>query len=181
MLGFMPGQRSKQVRVSVLDDAEPEAEETFFLRLSRARGARIRRSRATAVIRASDLPPPFTLQAALTGEEQLPGPGSPTGRGTATITFDATGEVASFVVTISGVERPMEAGIGRGRRGEAPTTNVLRFTDQFPASGTLIDSKRLELVSILELYRDPGGFFVEVRSATGVGSGGIRGQLARAS
>jgi hypothetical protein len=176
----LPGQRSKQVLISVVDDAEPEAEETFFLRLSRARGARIRRARATAVIRANDLPLRFTLHAALTGAEQLPGPGSPTGRGTATITLDPTMEVASYTVTISGVERPTEAGIGRGRRGDPPTTNVLRFTDAFPASGTLVDSKRLELVAILELFRDPEGFFVEVRSATGVGSGGIRGQLTRA-
>lgn len=177
-LVFAPGQISKPVAVRIIDDADPEPQETFFLRLSRARSARIAVPRATAAIVASDLPSPFTLRAELTGAEQLPGPGSASGRGTATVTLDATREVASFTVTISGVERPTEAGIGRGRRGDPPTASVLRFTDQFPPSGTLSDSKRLELIAILELYREPDRFFVEVRSATGVGSGGIRGQLA---
>jgi hypothetical protein len=179
VLVFRGGQKSKRVRVPALDDAEPEPNETFFLRVSAARGASVRISRATGVILANDLPAPFRLRAELTGSEQLPGPGSPNAHGTAIVDFEPVRELASFTVSVTGVEQPSDAGIGRGRRGDPPTGGVLLFTDRFPAGGTLTDSKRLALITILELYREPEAFFVEVRSASGLGSGGIRGQLVR--
>lgn len=177
---FKRGERSKPVRIAVGDDGTAEPEETFFLVLSRGRGARIRDGRGTAVIQSSDLPRVFTLQADLTGAEQIPGPGAPNGRGTAVVSFDAEHESIAFTVTVTGVDRPTEAGIGRGSRGVPPMAAVVWFTHSFPASGTLVGAMRLELRTILELYAAPEAFYVGVHSASGgPESGGLRGQLSR--
>src|SRR5919197_516691 len=50
-LVFARGERAKWIRVPVVDDAEAEGEETFFVALSRPRSARLVCARASARIR----------------------------------------------------------------------------------------------------------------------------------
>jgi len=170
---FKSAETSKKVRVRVVDDSVPETEETFFLVLSRPRGARIATRRATARIAASDLPAPFTLRAEMTGTEYVPPPGHPTGRGTVVLVLDPEREQVAYTITVSGMEVG-ESGICRAARGQEPTP-VLRLDYPPQANG----SKHLELATILEMFHAPEGFCALARLA--FTAPGIRGQLARAS
>jgi len=53
-LTFSPGETSKTISVSVRNDATVEADETFFVNLSRASNATIAVSRGTGTIRNDD-------------------------------------------------------------------------------------------------------------------------------
>jgi hypothetical protein len=171
---FGRGERTKRVSVPVMDDAEPEGEETFFLIVSKPRGAKVARPRASARIRASDLPAPFTLHADLSAADEVPSVANPTGRGTAVIVFDAAREEVSFTVSVQGMT-PGPSGLARGARREFPAT-VLVFDTQFPATGTLTGTKRLELPTILDVRATPSSYAVRVASAEGFDF--IRGHLA---
>jgi hypothetical protein len=173
---FAPGQRSKRVSVGLNDDAEAEGDETFFLVLSAPRGAKLGTRRATATIRASDLPSAFTLRAELSAVDELPDVAHPTGRGTAVVTLDAAREQISFTVTVQGMHAGA-SGIARGLARQ-PVSTVSVFAEQFPAAGTLTGTKRLELQTLLDLYRNPGNYCVRVASADAFTF--IRGQLAAA-
>ena len=93
-LVFKRGQRAKQVVVLIVGDTIAEDTEAFWVKLSRARNARIRVSEATGRIRANDLPAAFTIAADLNAHD---GPG----KGKATITLDATKQEATFAIAIS--------------------------------------------------------------------------------
>jgi hypothetical protein len=173
-LVFARGERTKRVSVPVVNDTEPEGEETFFLSLSRPRGAKLARTRASARIRASDLPAPFTLRADLSGADEVPAAANQTGRGTAALVFDAAREEVSFTVAVQGM-RPGPSGLARGARREFPAT-VLVFDTQFPATGPLSGTKRLELPTILDIRATPGSYAVRVASVEGFDF--IRGHLA---
>jgi hypothetical protein len=170
---FRPAQTSKRVRVRVVGDTVPEAEETFSLVLSRPLGARIKTRRAVATIPANDLPSPFTLRAEMTGAEYVPPPGHPTGRGTVVLVLDPGREQVAYTIVVSGMEVG-ESGLCRGARGEAPTA-VLRL-DYPPQAG---GSKHLQLATILEMFRAPERFCALAR--LDLTAPGIRGQLVRSS
>jgi hypothetical protein len=170
-LVFKPSQTSRRVRVPVLGDTVPETAETFFLVLSRARGARITTQRAMATIAANDLPAPFELRADMTGTEYVPPPGHPTGRGTVVLLLDPEREQVTYTITVSGMEVG-ESGVCRGARGQEPTA-VLRLDYPPQASG----SKHLALATILEMFRAPDRFCALAR--LNFVTPGIRGQLAR--
>jgi hypothetical protein len=173
---FAPGQRSKRVSVGVNDDAEPESAETFFLVLSAPRAAKLATRRATVTIRASDLPAPFSLRAGLSAADEQPDVAHPTGRGTALLTLDAAREEVSFTLTVQGMNSG-PSGIAHGP-AKQPVTTLLVFAEQFPAGGTLAGTKRLELQTLLDVYRNPGNYCVRVASADAFTF--IRGQLAPA-
>jgi hypothetical protein len=175
-IAFAAGQRSKRVTVGVNDDDEPEGDETLFLVLSAPRGAKLGTRRATATIRASDLPSPFTLRADLSGTDELPDVAHPTGRGTAAVTLDAAREEISFTVTVQGMNAGA-SGIAHGLARQNVTT-LLVFAEQFPAGGALTGTKRLELQTLLDLYRHPESYCVRVASADAFTF--IRGHLAAA-
>lgn len=160
---FAPRERSKRVVVGVNDDAEPEISETVFLVLSAPRGAKLGTRRATATIRASDLPSGFTLRADLSGADEVPEVAHPTGRGTAVMVFDPAREEVSFTVAVQGMNAG-QAGIAHGPPRQNALT-VLVFGQQFPASGTLTGTARLELQTMLDLQRNPGSYCVRVASA----------------
>lgn len=174
---FAAGQKSKRVTIGVNDDAEPEGEETFFLVLSAPRGARLATRRATATIRASDLPAAVSLRAELSAADEQPDVAHPTGRGTAVVTLDAAREQISFTLMVQGMNAGA-SGIAHGPARQAVAT-VLVFAEQFPTGGTLTGTKRLELETLLDLYRNPGSYCVRVASADAFTF--IRGQLAAAS
>ena len=173
VVAFKPAQTSSEVRVRVVGDKVPEAEETFFLVLSRPRGVRISTRRATVRIAPSDLPDPFALHADMSGTEYVPPPGHPTGRGTVRLVLDPVREQVAYTITVSGMDVG-ESGICRAARGQDPTP-VLRLDYPPQAKG----SKYVELATILEMFKAPEGFCVLAR--LDFTAPGIRGQLARTS
>jgi hypothetical protein len=170
---FKPGQTSKKLAVRVIGDTVPEPEETFFLDLSRSRGARVKTRRAIAKIAANDLPAPFSLRAEMSGAEYVPQPGHPTGRGTVVLVLAPEREQVTYTITVSGMEVG-ESGICQGARGQVPTP-LLRLGYPPQASG----SEHLELATILQMFGAPDEFCVLARLA--FGAPGIRGQFIRTS
>jgi hypothetical protein len=166
---FKHGQRSKYVHVRVVGDTLPEPEETFFLVLSRPRGATLKTQRATATIAASDLPAPFTLRATMTGAEYVPPPGDPTGSGTLALLLDAEHEQVTYTITVTGMKVGL-SGVCQGARGEAPAA-VLRL--DYPPQAT--ESRHLALTTILAMFQDPEGFCAQARPD--LAAPGIRGQF----
>ena len=69
-LTFAPGEVSRTIRVSVLDDSLDEPDETFALVLSDPRGARLGRGSALGTIRDDDEPPALSI-AGDTGPEDV--------------------------------------------------------------------------------------------------------------
>jgi hypothetical protein len=173
---FAAGQRSKRVMVSVNDDDEPEVDETLFLVLSAPRGAKLGTRRATATIRASDLPAAFTLRADLSGADEVPEVAHPTGRGTAVVVCNPAREEVSFTVSVQGMNAG-PSGIAHGPPRQNALT-VLVFGQQFPAGGTLTGTTRLELQTMLDMFRNPGSYLVRVASADAFTF--IRGHLSAA-
>ena len=170
---FPPGQTSKKLAVQVIGDTVPEPEETFFLNLSRARGARIKTRRTIAKIAASDLPAPFTLRAEMSGAEYVPPPGHPTGWGAVVLVLTPEREQVAYTISVSGMEVG-ESGVCHGARGQVPTP-VLRLGYPPQESG----SEHLELATILDMYRAPEEYCALARLA--FSAPGIRGQFIRAS
>jgi hypothetical protein len=163
----------KKLAVRVIGDTVPEPEETFFVSLSRPRGAQLKTRRATARIAASDLPAPFTLRAELSGAEYVPQPGHPTGRGTVVLVLTPEREEVAYTITVSGMEVG-ESGLCQGARGQVPTP-LLRLGFPPQASG----SEHLDLATIMEMFRAPEEFCALARLA--FSAPGIRGQFIRAS
>jgi hypothetical protein len=170
---FRPGQTSKKLPVPVIGDTLPEPEETFFVNLTGAQGARIKTRRAIATIAASDLPAPFTLRAEMGGAEYVPPPGHPTGRGTVVLVLAPAREQVAYTITVSGMEVG-ESGLCHGARGQVPTP-VLRLGYPPQASG----SEHLDLTTILDMFRAPEEYCALARLA--FSAPGIRGQFIRAS
>jgi len=168
---FKPGQIAKKLPVRVIGDTAPEAEETFFLDLSRPQGAQIKTRRAIARIAASDLPAPFTLRAEMSGAEYVPQPGHPTGRGKVVLVLAPEREQVAYTITVSGMEVG-ESGLCQGTRGQVPAP-VLRLGYPPQASG----SDHLELATILEMFRAPEEYCALARLA--FSAPGIRGQFIR--
>jgi hypothetical protein len=174
---FSPGQRSKKVRVRVLDDDEPEAAERFSLRLARVKGAHLGRRQASVTIAENDLPPPFEVRASLDGSQEVEDPPSPTGRGTGTMLLDPAANQATWTLTVTGMTLG-DSGICRGlpRR---PTTicPLLRFGDPH-GTNTVTGTAHVDLKVILEIYAAPGSFCL--RATNPDRTEFIRGQVSRA-
>jgi hypothetical protein len=179
-LTFRPRQRSKTVAVSILGDSVPEGDETFFVRVFAPVNVRIAKQRATGLIRANDLPSPFTLSATMDGEQVVgpPAPGTTGAQGTFSATVSPAEERLSFTLVIEGMdERIFAVHVHKAARGEFGLEHLVDL-DPFPAqNGSATGVKRMSLERILAVFNDPTSYYVEVHPADL--SGGIRGQLAR--
>jgi hypothetical protein len=164
-LTFEPGQTSKRVVVALRDDAEPEASETFTVRLSRPVNARLARASARGTIRASDLPRPFTAVAQLNA-------GSATA--TATMTFDPEVAQVRYTTSLRGLGEPTaRMHLHRGAAGaEGPQLVSLATPSD---NGTASGSAPMGLALILQIAAEPAGFYVDAHTQT---HGTLRGQLA---
>ena len=163
-LRFMPGETTKRIVVRVLNDAEPEAAETFTVRLSRAANARLARSTARATILANDLPAPFMAVATMDGGQL--------GSATATLTFDA--QNASVRATVSARGLGDLGGVVHLHRGGAGVEGPLLASlpgpsDNATATGTASLSRAL----IIQILAAPTEFYVDLHTRHGA----IRGQL----
>jgi hypothetical protein len=173
---FSPGQRSKKVRVRVLDDDEPEAAERFSLRLARVKGAHLGRRQASATIAESDLPPPFEVRASLDGSQEVDDPPSPAGRGSGTMLLDPAAKQATWTLTVTGMTLG-DSGICRGLPGRPAICPLLRFGDPH-GTNTITGTAHFDLKVILEIYAAPGSFCL--RATNPDRTEFIRGQVSRA-
>jgi hypothetical protein len=178
VLTFRPRQRSKQLAVKIAPDDEPEDEESFYVRLSRPRNARLARAQGRGTISTSDLPPAFTVVALMDGRQQLQG--NPSATGSARLTFDPTAGSLSYSISVQGIGGqptqthlhpggPTDDGLGVLANLESPTDN-----------GTINGTTTFGRLAMLQIREHPERFYVQVHSANYF-TGAIRGQLQRAS
>ena len=115
-----------------------------------------------------------TLKAAMVGSEEVPGPGDPDGKGTATITLDDAANTVCYEFMYAGIGKPTAAHIHIGARGVAgpPAVdfNVTRNGDKGCVSA--------DPTTLKNIRDNPAGHYVNVHTAD-YPKGAIRGQLAR--
>jgi hypothetical protein len=124
-----------------------------------------------------------TLDATLSGDAEVPGPGDPDGSGDATITLDTVNDSVCFDVSWSRIGRPFAAHIHRGVDTVAGPIRVELFASSAPLPRTIkavqgcvrnVDSDLIDRIAA-----DPDRFYVNVHTPP-YPAGAIRGQLAPA-
>lgn len=122
-----------------------------------------------------------TLDAALTGAAEVPGPGDANGRGHATIDLDPAADVVCFDVTWRGIDRPFAAHIHRGSPTVAGPVRVELFASAVPLPRTIkgvqgcVRDVNSDLID--RIAANPDRFYVNVHTRA-YPDGAIRGQLA---
>jgi hypothetical protein len=123
-------------------------------------------------------PTEVALTAALSGEDEVPGPGVTDGTGLAEVTI--TGEELCYKLNATMGEMPTAAHIHQGAKGAAGDVfiNLMpTFTkgeSAFVAESCLSDATKVAAVSA-----SPDGFYVNIHTAEHP-NGALRGQLAKA-
>jgi hypothetical protein len=116
------------------------------------------------------------LAAALSGAEEVPGPGDPQGRGHATATLHVAAGLLCYDLAVAQLTaRPVAAHIHRGKVGEAGPVVVGLLT---PPTDTSSGSacREVEPGLLRAIAADPAGYYVNVHTAAFPG-GAVRGQL----
>ena len=121
---------------------------------------------------AMEQPSPPVLTTALTGEEEVPGPGDPDGSGNAAI-VPVSPEAVCFVLTASGIDPATDAHIHEAPPGEAGPI-VLPLTP--PTNGASGGCSEAEPTLVSDLQQRPSDFYVNVHNES-FPEGAIRGQL----
>ena len=121
---------------------------------------------------AMEEPSPPVLTTALTGEEEVPGPGDPDGSGSAVI-VPVSPDTVCFVLTASGIDPATDAHIHEAPPGEAGPI-VLPLTP--PTNGASGGCSEAEPALVGDLQQRPSDFYVNVHNEP-FPEGAIRGQL----
>jgi hypothetical protein len=154
MLVFKRGVRSKTIPVALMDDSEPEGAETFFVRLSRPRNARLGEAEGAVKIRASDLPPKFTIAA-----ELRPIAGPATGR--VTITLDPPTGAGTFTLELHGSPSdPVAAHI----HSVSDAQLAIWLLPVPSRDGTSTGRVEMDVKKMVDIYRDPSNFDVQLHT-----------------
>ena len=117
--------------------------------------------------------PPFVfgeLQATLTGDAEVPGPGEPDGSGSATIIIE--GDVLFFDISVSDIEEATAAHIHAGATGEEGPVVVDLDVEFNGLSGVTFADPSL----LADILANPELFYVNVHNAE-FPAGAVRGQL----
>ncbi len=123
---------------------------------------------------------PTTLNAALTGAAEVPGPGDTDGTGNAQIVIDPLTDEVCFDVDWGGIGRPVAAHIHRGGPTKAGPVRVSLFSSARPLPRTIsavqgcVRNVDTDLVDAI--IATPGKFYVNVHTRS-YPDGAIRGQL----
>ena len=112
---------------------------------------------------------------ALVGQQEVPGPGSPSATGPARVTADATTNTICADLTTAGLANPTMAHIHKGAMG-ASGPPIL--TLETPVNGASSKCYSVEKALAASLIADPANFYVNIHTAA-YPSGAIRGQLGR--
>jgi hypothetical protein len=110
-------------------------------------------------------------KAEMTGAEEVPGPGDPDGKGTATVVVDDAANTVCFELTYSGLGKVTAAHIHTGAKGVAG-----------PPAVTLKGDKgcvNVDPTTVKALRDDPGSHYVNIHTDE-FPKGAIRGQLGAA-
>lgn len=112
-----------------------------------------------------------TITQKMTGAQETP-KGSPSGKGTATITLNQTKGQVCFKLSWSGIGTPTASHIHQGKKGAAGPVVIPLFGATPKHSGCVSASKSL----IGKIVKNPGGYYVNVHTAKYPG-GAVRAQL----
>jgi len=115
-----------------------------------------------------------SMETALSGASEVPGPGDPDGRGTAKLRVDQQKRQICFELSVSGVGPATAAHIHKGRAGQAGDI-VVPLTPA-PANGSSQGCVTTEANFAAVLVGDPVSYYVNVHNAELPG-GAVRGQL----
>ncbi|MEY2475745.1 MAG: hypothetical protein QOG87_1060 [Actinomycetota bacterium] len=115
------------------------------------------------------------LKAELTGGvTEVPAPGDPDGKGSATVTLDAAKGEVCYDITVSDIAAPTAAHIHEGAAG-AQGDIVITFDPAKIGGGeTCLTGQKV--ADIERIGANPAGFYVNVHTAD-FGGGAVRGQL----
>ena len=151
---FKRGERAKTIHVALLDDAEAEGAETFFVKLSRPRNARLGESEGAVKIRASDLPPTFTIAADL---RPIAGPAT----GHATITLDPSSGAGTFILELrASPSDPVAAHI----HSVSDQTLAIWLLPLPSRDGTSTGRVEMDVKKMVDIYRNPSNFDVQLHT-----------------
>ena len=111
------------------------------------------------------------LKSEMTGAEEVPGPGDPDGKGSATVVVDDAANSVCFELTYSGLGKVTAAHIHTGAKGVAGPPAVTLKGDK----GCV---EKVNPTTIEALRDDPGSHYVNIHTDEHK-NGAIRGQLAK--
>ncbi|MGK3986709.1 CHRD domain-containing protein [Sorangium sp. So ce136] len=131
---------------------------------------------ATSLVRAA-LPerPVRPLTAALSGQDEVPGPGDLDGTGTARIALDLVRGELCFDLAVAGIAPATAARIHEGSAGRAGRGVITLMPPTGGSSSGCVAAERDDLRALL---LDPASYYVAVRTAD-FPDGALRGQLSR--
>ena len=115
------------------------------------------------------------LKCTLTGAAEVPGPGDADGSGNATLTLSAGKNQICYEVSVSNIGTATAAHIHSGGADVAGPVVVMLTA---PASGSSKDCATVDRDKILEILKNPAGFYVNVHTAE-FPNGAVRGQLTK--
>jgi ABC-type glycerol-3-phosphate transport system substrate-binding protein len=127
---------------------------------------------------ASDAAMTVTFKTDLTGgTTEVPQPGDPDGKGSATVKIDADAGKVCYTITVENIATPVASHIHEGAAGGAGPI-VITFNPEKIGKGEdcLTGQKTDDLKRIVA---NPSGFYVNVHTGDFAG-GAVRGQLAKA-
>jgi hypothetical protein len=110
-------------------------------------------------------------KAEMTGAEEVPGPGDPDGKGTATVVVDDAANTVCFELTYSGLGKVTAAHIHTGAKGVAGPPAVTLKGDKGCVNA--------DPTTVKALRDDPGSHYVNIHTDE-FPKGAIRGQLGAA-
>ncbi|MBB4632441.1 CHRD domain-containing protein [Sphingosinicella soli] len=116
---------------------------------------------------------PVTMQLDLTGAAEVPEPGDPDGKGTATITIDSAKPEVCYTLAVSGIDTATMAHIHKGAAGAAGPPVV---TLDPPTEGTSEGCVTTEAAVVAAILAKPADYYVNVHNAPHP-KGALRGQL----
>lgn len=116
---------------------------------------------------------PITIT--MTGAAEVPGPGDPDGTGTALVTLNAGKGEVCYELTVDKIATANAAHLHSGAVDKAgPPILTLKA----PAEGSSKECVPLAKETILEILKNPAGYYVNVHNAE-FPDGAVRGQLGK--
>lgn len=115
------------------------------------------------------------FHATLTGAAEVPGPGDPDGRGTASITINPGKSEICYKLTVSGIDPATAAHIHTGSATQAGPASI---TLAAPATGSSAGCVTIARSLADAIRKAPQAYYVNVHNVA-YPAGAIRGQLGR--
>jgi hypothetical protein len=115
-----------------------------------------------------------SMTTALSGSAEVPGPGSPSGAGQATVTIDPAANTVCYDLTVTLAPPAAAAHI---HRGAADVSGPVVVPFDAPSSGSSSGCvQNVDAALIADIIQTPAGFYVNVHNPD-FPAGAIRGQL----